>query len=609
MLTYKDVPKDHYDNLMWRKGVLKWCEADEEMREEVYMACSRDILFYINTFGWTYNPRPDPVTGKLQGLLPFNTYPFQDDALLGMQESFGVQDMVIEKSRDMGATWINLWLIDHAWRFIPDLTILIASRKEQYVYLKGAEEALFTKLEVIRKWQPSWLVPNLHDPKLRLINLDNRSIILGESTTGNLGRGGRKTVIFVDELGSWEVKDGFEIQRATRDATACRIYNSTHNGVNNAFYKATKNENFKKFRFFWPDHPEKARGLYRVSENGDIEVIDKKWHKKNPDYKFNKELPQNPQGYRSAWYDFEEGRCLNRFEMAQEVDMNAIGGNYQFFDLGILEGLKSKYCKAPYRICNFSYNDMSCEPYGFDDNENGLYQLWTVLNGETPNVEGQYYVGCDIAVGTGATPSCLTVADSVTGEKVLEYANANIMPSAFGKLAVAICKFFKGRDGAEAFLIWEANGPGREFGMAVEDTGYANVFWQKKKTTTSDFAGWYSDPKSKQLLFAEYRRALGRNEFINRSVEALEQCSQYIQGMTTVEHSIAQIATDPNMARENHGDKVIADAVTWWAMKDHAGSKGIDIDEDPIEAPEGSLAQRMAMYDDTQSTIKDWSQR
>lgn len=609
-MDYKDVPKDAVDNLIWRKGVIKWCEAREDMRKEVYMACSRDILFYINTFGWTYDPRPDKVTGKRLGIIPFNTYPFQDDVLLKMKESFGKEDMLIEKSRDMGATWLNLYLIDHEWKFTPELNILIASRKEQYVYLKGAEEALFSKLELIRGWQPDWLVPNIDSPKMRLINLDNNSIIVGESTTGNLGRGGRKTVIFVDELAAWEKKDGHEVSKATRDATDCRIYNSTHNGVDTAFYEASIMPEWTVFRFFWAEHPEKARGLYRVSKDGEIEIIDQKWHKKHPDYKFNHKLPWNPQGYRSPWYDHEEGRCPNKREMAQEVDMCAIGGDYQFFDLPMLDRLKLR-CKAPYRVCNFSYNDMTCEPLGFDDVERGLFQMWTILKGEEPDKDGQYVVGCDIAVGTGATNSCLTVADMVTGEKVLEYANPNIMPSDFGKLAVAISLFFKGRDGSTATLIWEANGPGRLFGIAVKDTGYPNIYYRENIDTniTTDYPGWVSNPTTKLALLGEYRRALNQSEFTNRSVLAVTECGQYMMEDNSIEHRAVQRAKDqkdPSGARENHGDRVIADALTWWAMRDNAGTRSFPENEDEMVAPEGSLKQRMDEYEAEQRSNDEW---
>ena len=85
------------------------------MQRNLWDACSRDILYWINTFVWTFDPRkPNPK-------IPFITYEYQDEAFLAMDEAlpgaggeFKGHDVIIEKSRDMGASWICLTLF--AWR-------------------------------------------------------------------------------------------------------------------------------------------------------------------------------------------------------------------------------------------------------------------------------------------------------------------------------------------------------------------------------------------------------------------------------------------------------------------------------------------------------------
>jgi hypothetical protein len=94
---YAGVPKNFEENLKFRSQALDMAMSTPEVREELWIACSRDLLFYVNTFGWTYDPR------KSKGVLPFITYPFQDEALLQIRDCvLDGRDLVVKKSRDTG---------------------------------------------------------------------------------------------------------------------------------------------------------------------------------------------------------------------------------------------------------------------------------------------------------------------------------------------------------------------------------------------------------------------------------------------------------------------------------------------------------------------------
>jgi hypothetical protein len=50
----------------------------------------------------------------------------------------------------------------------------------------------------------------------------------------------------------------------------------------------------------------------------------------------------------------------------------------------------------------------------------------------------------------------------------------------------------------------------------------------------------------------------------------LRECREYIfQASGSVEHSRSINTIDPTGARDNHGDRVIADALCWRGMKDY----------------------------------------
>jgi phage terminase large subunit len=190
---YNSVPKGMEENLNFRSTALEKAVTDPKTREALWIACSRDLLFYVNTFGWTYDPR------KKNGVLPFITYPFQDDAMLQIEECITTgKDLVIKKSRDMGASWMLLTVFEWFWHFKDGQSFLLVSRNEDYVDKTGNPKALFWKIDFTHKHLPNWMLPAITRTKLRLTNDDNGSTIDGESTTGDVARGDRRTAIGLD---------------------------------------------------------------------------------------------------------------------------------------------------------------------------------------------------------------------------------------------------------------------------------------------------------------------------------------------------------------------------------------------------------------------------
>ena len=77
------VPKGLNANLEWRRKTLREAAKDPDFAAELWKMCARDVLFYINGFVWTHDPRVSP------SVLPFITFDFQDEALLEMQRALG----------------------------------------------------------------------------------------------------------------------------------------------------------------------------------------------------------------------------------------------------------------------------------------------------------------------------------------------------------------------------------------------------------------------------------------------------------------------------------------------------------------------------------------
>ena len=116
-------------------------EYDKSFQNEVWQACAREPLFWLNTFGFTYDPRL-PV--GLQSL-PFITYDIQDELVYEICQALGYYDILIEKSRDEGVSWICLSVVSHQWQFHHEQQFMMTSRKQDYVDKRGNKDCLFWK--------------------------------------------------------------------------------------------------------------------------------------------------------------------------------------------------------------------------------------------------------------------------------------------------------------------------------------------------------------------------------------------------------------------------------------------------------------------------------
>lgn len=564
---YRHVPKELGANLRFRREVRQIAkQGGRGAQRQFWMMCARDPLFYINTFVWTYDPRR--VGTSEHPASPFITWDYQDDVLADLFAALGDHDVHIEKSRDMGASWLCLLVFEHQWHFRPLRSFLLVSWKEALVDERGDPDSLFSKLDYIHEHLPGWMLPNFTRKSLNLVNLDTSSTIDGESTTGNVGRGGRRTAIMLDEFAA--VDNSYEVLAATRGNSRCRILNSTPKGAVGGFYDMR--EKIKtRIRLHWSLHPRNRIGLWTDPE-------------------------RKPYALRSPWYDEECARAAHPQEIASELEIDYLGSDYQFFDPAVLEMIETRGdIQDPYHVGELSIDDLSAEALGFTEIEGGRLKLWI-----HPDAHGQivrdrgFSIGADVSAGTGASNSALCVLDKKTGEKVAEFACPYIKASELAKYALGLARWFVGQDGdaGGAFVIWEANGHGRDFGDKLLELGYRNIFFRVNEKTlrkkASDIPGWYSTRENKLTLISEYRRAAKDGDFIQRSALALGECRQYVFTKTgCVEHGRAMRTPDPSGARDNHGDRVIADALAW-----HGSKMRPQRPAEPQDPPTGSFMAR-----------------
>lgn len=243
---------------------LEAIEIEEEAREEAkeLALCQADYLHFINEQVKTLDPRVAPY------ILPFRLYDYQVETLRELEERYTKkEDLFIEKSRDMGVTWLILAWIIWKWRFQPGFQALIGSRKEEYV--DGLPESLFHRFELILNNLPGFLLPVGYDNKKhrmfrKLLNPENGNSISGEATNPEFSRQGRYSVVFLDEFGIWPYAQS--AWTATADSTPCRIIATT--AGHNRFVRDLRYSGRVQVKsLHWRLHPKKDEAWYAKEQD------------------------------------------------------------------------------------------------------------------------------------------------------------------------------------------------------------------------------------------------------------------------------------------------------------------------------------------------------
>lgn len=227
---------------------------------------------YIKDWAITYDPRRKDVRK-----MPFMPFPRQFDLLEMVDECVEKgENGLVEKSRDMGATWLCCGWSVGKWLFSDGVSIGWGSRKEQLVDKLGDTDSIFEKMRMIVRSTPRFLLPEHfserdHMTYMKMINPETGATITGEAGD-NIGRGGRNTIYFKDEAAHYERPE--KIEAALGDNTDVQIDISSVNGTNNVFYRRRQAgevwepgraiEQGKTYVFVmdWKDHPGKNQDWY-----------------------------------------------------------------------------------------------------------------------------------------------------------------------------------------------------------------------------------------------------------------------------------------------------------------------------------------------------------
>ena len=622
---HERVPREVGRNVRYRRDLLLRAQGDKLFQRGIREMCRLDIIFYINSFVWQFNPKKAPG----ERVAPFITWRCQERLLLDRPETTerkGIlwchehnKTAVVEKSREMGASWLFLIYQDWQCIFHEHSQVLNISKTEDAVESKSPD-SLFWKLRFMHKYLPEWLAGEIRTGKLYFGYERSGSTNTGEASTGRAGVGGRASDVFIDEFPL--IKEDVEVRERTAGTSDVRFFNGTHQGVDTEFYRLTQTPEIVQMRLHWTQHPDKNAGLYRYEkslnrvqalrydEDTDTIAPCALTYQYAEDFKF--DMSGHPTGgpypgVRSPWYDGKVVDVGGVMAAAKELDISPTGSVMQFFHPILIQTLKGK-CAPPLWEGNIVYDEAGV-PVELSLQGGGPVKLWTQLRNGKP-VNSFYGAGADVSGGTGATPSCLSITDGRLGAKVLEYANGNIEPKEFARAAVALCRLFCDEEGNGARLCWEHHGPGVQFGKEVwQALGYRQIFYRMKEGAlsqeVSDTPGWAPVGAAMPSMLADYRHALLTRSMHNPSARALEECLQIkYDGKGHLVNAKSINRVDPSAARENHADRVVSDGLSWKMVKDYNPVYQEKQKEEAVDVR--SLAGRRRLREANERASESW---
>lgn len=167
---------------------------------------------FIEDWLCTYDPRN--AARDMPTTMPFILFPRQRDYVNWVHDMLDQkEDGTVEKCRDAGVTEVSTAWSIWAWLFKDGFSVGWGSRKELLDRI-GDPDSIFEKIRSKIRLLPNFFLPEGFNEKehfnyMKIINPENGATITGEAGI-NIGRGGRKSIYFVDESAHCDKQEAIE---------------------------------------------------------------------------------------------------------------------------------------------------------------------------------------------------------------------------------------------------------------------------------------------------------------------------------------------------------------------------------------------------------------
>jgi hypothetical protein len=262
---------EYLKKLQARADNLRMCEADPLQRARLVLdVWAVDPVAFIEDFCFIQMPE------FRNEVKPFFLFDYQKKIITRLHDAelSGLdQELLIDKPRGMGLTWIIAAYIVWRWLFSPNWSGFILSRTETEVDDGSADPSgsIFGKIRFMLSLMPPWILPEgfkakgakgtSTDSKLRLLNPQMGTIIAGSSTNANAGRSRRYSFIFADEC--FSIERFTEVWRSLQSVARIKVFVSTVKpGRVFKEFKELIEQSGNYLSLSWKEHPFKDQEWY-----------------------------------------------------------------------------------------------------------------------------------------------------------------------------------------------------------------------------------------------------------------------------------------------------------------------------------------------------------
>lgn len=563
LLQRGEYPKTLIENVDYRTTIIGLCEKKDlgpEYAAAVWKMCEESILFFFNVFCWTQDTRTENKD------LPFITFPFQDEAILEVNRCIDAgENLFIDKSRDMGVTYIVIYTFLWRWLFKRSEQFRIGSRKEDFVDRQGDMDTLFEKLRYSINFLPFWLLPKgfnkkKHSTYMKLLNPEIGCAIIGEATNADFARGGRPKAVLFDEFSAWDMAE--EAWRSASDATRCKIAVGTPKGAGNKFAELSRTDEVKnKLHLLWWKHPNKAvtsaQYLELKSFNGEI----------------GEDQSKAPVGcyigkdgkIHSEWYDNE---CANRKkeDAAENLDCDYLNSGRPVFDTAkcvmamercvdpVAQGDLMWKVRPIFNEQGDCINDAQLD-VELVKNMNGVVRVW-----EKPKdgFENGYVIAADTAEGLeqGDYDDARVLLRTEMKPRIVAVLHGHLKIHEYAEELAKLAVYYK-----RAYVNIERNNHGH--GVILQLFRIYKKIWHKEVfgkgyPELSDKLGFSTGSQTKPIIIGTLGKAISEESFVDPDREFWKET------LTFVEDDGKMEAQGKHLGQRCFDDRVMSQAILLW---------------------------------------------
>ncbi len=222
-------------------------KTSKQRQVKEIIKCGKDPSYFINKYVKIQHPT--------RGLVPFDTYPFQDDCVKDFVDH---RFNIILKSRQLGISTLSACYAVWLATFYKDKNILVIATK------LAVAQNFIKKVKTALRSMPAWLMlPEITSANKQGVEFSNGSAIKAVPTSDDAGRSEALSLLIVDEAAFIRNFDELWMGLYSTLSTGGRaIVLSTPNGVGDKYHElcmgAENGENvFNFIKLMWDVHPER----------------------------------------------------------------------------------------------------------------------------------------------------------------------------------------------------------------------------------------------------------------------------------------------------------------------------------------------------------------